>query len=84
VPAILHKLDPATGAAAKVVDLTGSSQVMGLAFGNDGKLFGTDFMANPGVHVIDTKTGFETAIGPRPIGLSSSLELIKGDDNWRA
>jgi hypothetical protein len=81
VPAILYQLDPATGAATKVVDLIGSSQVMGLAFGNDGKLYGTDFMAVPGVYVIDMKSGFETAIGSLPIGLSSSLELIKGDDN---
>jgi len=27
------------------------------------------------------KTGFETAIGSLPIGLSSSLELIKSDDD---
>jgi DNA-binding beta-propeller fold protein YncE len=81
VPAILYRLDPATGVATKVVDLIGSSQVMGLAFDDDGKLYGTDFMAIPGVYVIDMKTGFETAIGSLPIGLSSSLELIKGDDD---
>ena len=81
VPAILYRLDVATGAATKVVDLIGSSQVMGLAFDDDGKLYGTDFMAIPGVYVIDMKTGFETAIGSLPIGLSSSLELIKSDDD---
>jgi DNA-binding beta-propeller fold protein YncE len=79
VPAILYQLDPATGTATKVVDLIGSGQVMGLAFGDDGRLYGTDFVAIPGVYVIDPKTGFETAIGSLPIGLSSALELIKGD-----
>ena len=81
VPAILYRLDPATGVATKVVDLIGSSQVMGLAFDDDGKLYGTDFMAIPGFYVIDMKTGFETAIGSLPIGFSSSLEWIRGDDD---
>ena len=81
VPAILYQLDPATGAATKVVDLIGSSQIMGLAFGDDGKLYGTDFMAVPGFYVIDMKTGFETAIGSLPVGLSNNLARIKGDDD---
>jgi hypothetical protein len=81
VPAILYELDPATGAATKVVDLIGSSQVMGLAFGDEGKLYGTDFMDVPGFYLIDMKTGFETAIGSLPIGSSSNLARIKGDDD---
>lgn len=80
VPAILYRLDVATGAATKVFDLIGSSQVMGLAFGKGSRLYGTDFMVVPGVYLIDPKTGCETAIGSLPIGLSSSLELIKDDD----
>jgi hypothetical protein len=36
VPAILYRINPRTGAATKLVDLVGSSQVMGLAFGADG------------------------------------------------
>lgn len=38
-PTGLYRLDPATGAATKVVDFVGSSQVMGLAFGEGGKLY---------------------------------------------
>ena len=80
VPAILYQIDPATGAAAKVVDLIGSSQVMGLAFSAEGKLYGTDFVAIPGFYVIDVKTGFESAIGSLPKGLSSSLERVSGHE----
>ena len=76
VPATLYRLDPATGAATKVVDLVGSSQVMGLAFGEDGKLYGTDFVSNAGLYLIDMKTGFETAIATLPLGFSSGFELV--------
>jgi hypothetical protein len=75
VPAILYRIDPATGAATKIVNLVGSNFVMGLAFGRDGKLYATDFTGNPGLYLIDTKTGFETAIAALPFGLSSGLEL---------
>ena len=78
-PAILYRLDPATGAATKVVELVGSSQVMGLAFGDDGKLYGTDFVKNPGLYLIDMKTGFETAVATLPLGYSSGLELVSHD-----
>jgi hypothetical protein len=54
---------------------------MGLAFGDEGNLYGTDFMDVPGFYLIDMKTGFETAIGSLPIGLSSPLEFIRGDDD---
>jgi len=80
VPAILYRINPRTGAATKLVDLVGSSQVMGLAFGADGKLYGTDFVDVPGLYVIDMKTGLETAIAALPFPLSSSLELVSADD----
>jgi len=75
VPAILYRIDPATGAATKIVNLVGSTTVMGLAFGRNGKLYATDFTNNPGLYLIDIKTGFETAIAALPFGLSSALEL---------
>src|SRR5207302_6471741 len=36
VPAILYRIDRATGTATKIVDLVGSNSVMGLAFGRNG------------------------------------------------
>ena len=77
VPAILYRIDPATGAATKIFNLVGSNTVMGLAFGRDGKLYATDFTDNPGLYLIDAKTGFETSIAALPFGLSSALELSK-------
>jgi DNA-binding beta-propeller fold protein YncE len=76
IPAILYRIDPATGTATKIVNLVGSNFVMGLAFGGDGKLYGTDFEQNPGLYLIDTKTGFETAVAALPFGFSSALELM--------
>jgi hypothetical protein len=76
LPAILYRIDPATGKATKLFNLVGSNTVMGLAFGRDGKLYATDFVQNPGLYLIDTKTGFETAIAALPFGFSSGLELI--------
>jgi len=76
VPAILYRIDPATGKATKLFNLVGSNYVMGLAFGRDGKLYGTDNFENPGLYRIDTKTGFETAIAALPFGFSSGLELM--------
>ena len=75
-PAILYRIDPATGTATKLFNLVGSNNVMGLAFGRDGKLYATDFVQNPGLYRIDTKTGFETAIAALPFGSSSGLELM--------
>jgi hypothetical protein len=54
---------------------------MGLAFGDDGKLYGTDYMSDPGLYLIDMKTGFETTIAKLPLGFSSGLELVRRHDN---
>ncbi|HKR27610.1 MAG TPA: hypothetical protein VJS11_09145 [Acidobacteriaceae bacterium] len=78
VPAVLYRIDTETGEAAKVVNLVGSSTVMGLAFAPDGKLYATDFTANSGLYLIDPKTGFESAVAAMPFGLSSGLELADG------
>lgn len=76
VPAILYRIDPTTGKATKLFNLVGSNYVMGLAFGRDGKLYATDNFPNSGLYLIDTKTGFETAIAALPFGFSSGLELM--------
>ena len=75
-PAILYRIDPAKGTATKLVNLVGSNYVMGLAFGRDGKLYGTDAFPNSGLYRIDPKTGFETAIAALPFGSSSDLVLM--------
>jgi DNA-binding beta-propeller fold protein YncE len=75
VPAVLYRVDPETGSATKIVNLVGSTYVMGLAFAPDGKLYATDFVNNPGLYLIDMKTGFESAVAALPFGLSSGLEL---------
>jgi hypothetical protein len=75
-PAILYRINPATGTATKLVNLVGSNTVMGLAFGRDGKLYATDFVQNPGLYRIGTATGFQTAIAALPFGFSSGLELM--------
>jgi DNA-binding beta-propeller fold protein YncE len=80
VPAILYRIDPTTGKATKLFNLVGSNYVMGLAFGRDGKLYATDNFPNSGLYLIDTKTGFETAIAALPFGFSSGLELIESRD----
>lgn len=75
VPAILYRIDRATGAATKIVDLVGSKSIMGLAFGRKGQLYATDFVADPGLYLINIETGLETKIAALPFGFSSSLEL---------
>jgi DNA-binding beta-propeller fold protein YncE len=75
VPAKLYRINPATGAATKIVNLVGSNTVMGLALAPDGKMYATDFTQNPGLYLIDPKTGFERAIAAMPFSLSSGLEL---------
>jgi len=76
IPAVLYRIDPATGTATKLVNLVGSNTVMGLASGRDGKLYATDFVQNPGLYRIDPATGFQTAIAALPFGFSSGLELM--------
>ena len=76
IPAVLYRIDPATGTATKLVNLVGSNTVMGLAFGPDKKLYATDFVQNPGLYRIGPATGFETAIAALPLGFSSGLELM--------
>jgi len=76
IPAILYRINPATGKATKLFNLVGSNSVMGLAFGRDGKLYATDNPQNPGLYLVNTKTGFETAIAALPFGFSSGLELM--------
>jgi hypothetical protein len=75
-PAILYRINPATGKATKLVNLVGSNYVMGLAFGRDGKLYATDAFANPGLYRVGTTTGLQTAIAALPFGFSSGLELM--------
>jgi hypothetical protein len=75
-PAIVYRINPATGKATKLFNLVGSNSVMGLAFGRDGKLYATDNPQHPGLYRIGTTTGFETAIAALPFGFSSGLELI--------
>ena len=75
-PAILYRINPATGTATKLRTLTGSTSVMGLAFGRDGKLYATDNFPNSGMYVIDTTTGVETTIAALPFGFSSDLVLM--------
>jgi hypothetical protein len=76
VPAILYRINPATGRATKLVTLTGSTAVMGLAFGRDGKLYSTDATANSHLYRISPTTGVETTIAGLPFGSSSGLELM--------
>jgi len=76
IPAILYRIDPATGTATKLVNLVGSNTVMGLASGRDGTLYATDFVQNPGLYRVDPATGFQTAIAALPFGFSSGLELM--------
>jgi hypothetical protein len=80
IPAILYRIDPATGTATKVVDLVGSNSVMGLAFGREGNLYGTDYGQNPKLYLIDKATGLETTIAALPFGFSSGLELMNPGD----
>jgi hypothetical protein len=75
-PAILYRINPATGTATKLVNLTGSNYVMGLAFGRDGQLYATDAFANLGLYRVGATTGLETATAALPFGFSSGLELM--------
>jgi hypothetical protein len=75
VPAILYRIDPATGAATKIVNLVGSNFVMGWLSAGTANCMRPISLETPGLYLIDTKTGFETAIAAPPFGLSRGLEL---------
>jgi hypothetical protein len=75
-PAILYRINLATGTAAKLVNLAGSNYVMGLAFGRDGKLYATDAFPTSGLYRINPTTGVETTIAALPFGSSSDLVLM--------
>ena len=75
-PAILYRINPAKGTATKLRTLTGSNAVMGLAFGRNGTLYGTDFTPTSHLYRIGTTTGMETTIAALPFGSSSGLELM--------
>jgi len=50
--------------------------VMGLAFGRDRALYGTDFMPTSNLYRINPATGLETTVAALPFGSSSGLELM--------
>jgi hypothetical protein len=75
-PAKLYRINPASGTATKLFNLVGSTSVMGLAFGRDGKLYATDNPQNPHLYLINTTIGLETTIAALPFGFSSGLELM--------
>jgi DNA-binding beta-propeller fold protein YncE len=80
IPAILYRIDPATAKATKIANLVGSNSIMGLAFGREGALYATDNSQNSGLYLIDSATGFETAIAALPFGFSSDLVLMNRRD----
>jgi hypothetical protein len=82
-PAVLYRISPQTGKATPLVNLVGSNLVMGLAFGQDGRLYATDNFPNSGLYRIDINTGFETAIAALPGTqfFSSGLELINASEH---
>jgi hypothetical protein len=73
---VLYRINPATGKATKLFDLTGSNAVMGLAFGRGGTLYGTDFTPASSLYRINPTTGVETTLAALPFGSSSGLELM--------
>jgi len=75
VPAVLYRINVHTGAATKIADMVGSNTLMGLGLGRNGKLYANDFVLNPGLYLVDPKTGLETAIAALPMVLPSSVKL---------
>lgn len=76
-PAVLYRIDPTSGkATVPGVNLVGSNCLMGLAFGTNGKLYANDLVLNPGLYLIDIKTGFETAVAALPFTFANTLELV--------
>lgn len=71
----LYTINLATGAATKVVDLVGSTSIMGLSFDQEkNKLYATDFYSiNSALYEVDLKTGFLTPVATTGYGFSSNL-----------
>jgi DNA-binding beta-propeller fold protein YncE len=74
----LYRIDLATGTATKVVDLVGSTSIMGLSFDRQkNKLYATDFYSeNSAVYLVDMKTGFLTPVAATGYGFSSNLVSV--------
>lgn len=74
----LYRIDLTTGAATKVVDLVGSTSIMGLSFDREtNKLYATDFYSiNSAVYLVDIKTGFLTPVATTGSGFSSNLVSV--------
>ncbi len=79
-PARLYRINLTTGAATKVVDLVGSTSIMGLSFDQEkNKLYATDFYSiNSALYVVDLKTGFLTPVATTGYGHSSNLVPVPG------
>lgn len=56
----LYTIDPLTGLATKVVDLSGVTMVMGLAIAKDWDFFVTDYVTSSRVYALDVATGEAT------------------------
>jgi DNA-binding beta-propeller fold protein YncE len=76
----LYRINLATGAATKVVDLVGSTSIMGLSFNREKeKLYATDFYSiNSALYLVDLKTGFLTPVATTGYGYSSNLVPVPG------
>ena len=56
----IFRIDTATGAATKVVDIAGATRVMGLAFDQKGNLYASDYIPQPTystIYSVDLTTG---------------------------
>jgi len=74
----LYRIDLATGTATKVVDLVGSTSLMGLSFDRkNNKLYATDFYSiNSALYLVDIQTGFLTPVATTGYGFSSNLVSV--------
>jgi hypothetical protein len=76
--ATLYRINLGTGHATKVVDLVGSTSIMGLSFDRENnKLYATDFYSvNSALYLVDIKTGFLTPVATTGYGFSSNLVSV--------
>lgn len=58
----LFTVDPSTGAAAKLIDFSGVSMVMGLAIDSSGDFFLSNFVSDSHIYSLDIGTGAATSI----------------------